>query len=114
MTSLFKRAQSERFWSPVEVEFTAENGGKGTAKFELQYKRLTNDQWQALRDRIREEQLDDNAVVREMVTDWKVKDDDGNPADFTPENLEQLLNLGFGSAIVVNLFKNFPKAKQKN
>jgi hypothetical protein len=114
MTTLFKRAQTETFWSAVEVEFTTDSGGKGVAKFELQYKRLSNDQWQALRDRIRDEQLDDNAVVREMVTDWRVKDDDGNPAEFTPENLEQLLNLGFASAIVVNLFKNFPKAKQKN
>jgi outer membrane PBP1 activator LpoA protein len=114
MVSLFKRAQSETFWSMVEIEYTPENGGRQIIKFELQYKRLSDDQWQELRDRIRSEQLDDKAVVREMVTDWRVKDDDGNPAEFTPENLTQLLNLGFASAIVINLFQNFPKAKQKN
>lgn len=114
MVSLFKRAQTETFWSPVEIEYTAENGAKGVAKFDLQFKRLSNEEWQALRDRIRDEQLDDNAVVREMVVGWKVKDDDGNAAEFNEENLAQVLNLGFGSAIVVNLFRNFPKAKQKN
>lgn len=114
MSNLFKRAASETFWSTVEIEYTPENGGRQFIKFELRYKRLSNDEWQELRDRLINRTGEENAVVREMVTDWRVKDDDGNPADFTPENLEQILKLGFGTAICVNLLNNIPKAKQKN
>jgi hypothetical protein len=114
MSELFGRAKTETFWSHVEIEYTTENGSRGFAKFDLQYKRLPDDEWTELRDRIRTEAWDDKMVCREMITGLRAKYDDGTDAGFSEENLQQLFKLGFASAIVVNLFQNFPKAKQKN
>lgn len=111
----FKLAQSPMFWATVEAEFAAERGGRQTARFDVQFPRMTMDEIEALHEWIRAEQADDRRIARRLVKDWRGVDaEDGSPAAFSEDALEALLNLGFGSAICIAFFNNLPKAKAKN
>lgn len=111
----FKLTQSPTFWAAIEAEFAAEKGGKQAARFEAKFKRLSIDELSVLQERIRNEQMTDAQVARAIVVDWRgIEADDGSAAEFNSDNLDRLLNLGFGSAIALAFFATLPKAKAKN
>jgi hypothetical protein len=112
---MFKLAQSPVFWATVETEITAEKGGRTLAKFDLQYRRLTQDEAIALGARIEADNLDARVIARELVVGWRnIGDDEGNPIEFNASNFERLLDYGFARSIVDTFTANLPKAKQKN
>lgn len=112
---MFKVAMSPTFWATVEVEVTAEKGGRQTVKFDLQYRRLSLDDAKALAARIDEQTNDIAEIAREIVTGWRgMTGDDNEELPFSPDNFERLLNLGFGRAIVDTYAKNLPRARVKN
>ena len=111
---IFKVALSPTFWAKVEVEVTAEDGRRVPVDFDLQYKRVTPDEATEIGGRL-QNNGDLRNTVRELVVGWKrVAGDDGSTLDFSPENFERLLDLGFAGPILDTFLKNLPKAKQKN
>jgi hypothetical protein len=112
---MFKLSQSPTFWAAVEVEITAEKGGRTVAKFDLQYKRLTQDEAVALGERLGTETTDARMIARELVTGWRgVADENDVAVEFSEAAFERLLDLGFARPIIDAFTHNLPKAKQKN
>lgn len=112
---MFKLAQAPAFWAKVEAMYPTEDRGMQTISFDVRFRRLSTDELQALQERIREEQLDDRTVARELVVGWRgIEGLEGGEAPFTPEGYEKLLNLGLGSAICLTYFQFVPRARAKN
>lgn len=114
----FRLALSPTFWARVQAEITSPEGKddrRATVTFQCQYKRLSQDEFYAMRDRALADGKDDRDLAREVVVNWKdVDDEDGAPLTFTADNFDALLNLGFGTAIMAAFYDNLPKAKRKN
>ena len=112
----FKLALSPTFWATAKTELPAEDSKQPiVAVIQVQYKRLGMAELKAFVERIQGEQVDDIAVAREVMTDWRdVTGDDDQPLDFNPHNRDQLLDAGFAASICKAFFANQPKAKEKN
>lgn len=114
---MFKIAQSPTYWvNEIKVEFMQAEGGRPTvADFDVQFKRLSLDEYKSLSDEITESKLDDAEICRRVVTNFKrVGDGDGNELEFSAENLGYLVQAGAGGAIVKAFLRTLPKAKEKN
>lgn len=112
---MFKLAQSPEFWVPVEFEWTSEKGNREVVKFRARCKRFTLDEITDLQKRIRDEQLMDDVVAREVVVGWDgIEDDDGKPAEFDSQSFGRFLQLGTAGAIVLAYFRAYPRAREKN
>lgn len=68
----FKRTQNPTFSTKVTVNIPNDKGGFDKSTFEGFFKRLSTDQLKALR----EENLSDEDVVRQVLVDWKMTDED--------------------------------------
>jgi hypothetical protein len=104
---------TDRFWWPVVLEVP----GDGTTvkhKIEVEYKRKTQQEV----DTLREAAKTDEEICLEVVTGWKgVKGDDGEELQFSPSNLQQLLDeiTGARFTIVTTYFEAMQgAARRKN
>ena len=112
---MFKLASSERFWALVKVEYQREEGGRGTAAFNVQYRRLPIPRVKALFEENTGAENADLKTMQEIVCDWKnVTDEEGAEIPFSQDELVKLYNMGFGSPVVKLFFSFFPQAKEKN
>lgn len=116
---MFRFAMSPTFWMKVQAEVTDPTGKddrRVVATFELQVKRMLLDEWKTMLERARAEGVDDNTTMHEIITDWRglVDADSGEPIPFSKGALDQLLNWGFGAAILQTYGQQLPKAKLKN
>jgi hypothetical protein len=112
---MFKLAISPTFWATVEVEFAAEKGGTAVAKFDVQYRRLSSPEMEALSERIRAERMDDRSIAREVMLGWRgLVGEDDEALPFNEETREGVLNAGFAGAICVTFFNGAPRARAKN
>lgn len=112
---MFDIAKSETFWAAVEFEYTDEHGARRPETFDALFPRMTNEDIEALKERIRRENLSDNDVVRDVVRGWRKVRNRGEEIEFSPAALGQMLNIvGVGSAIAFAFFKNQGSARIKN
>lgn len=112
---MFKLAMSPTFWATVEVEVTAEDGKRQTVKFDLLYSRLSLEEGKALAGEMEGGNVEFDDLARKIVKGWRgVAGDDGAALEFSAENFDRMLNLGFAVPIVDTFRKNLPKAKGKN
>lgn len=112
---MFKVTQSPTFWAKVEVEVTAEDGRRTKVDFDLQFKRLLQDEAIALGEAIQHGNGDLRGTCRDIVVGWRrVAGDDGSTLDWSADNFDLLLNLGFSKAIFDTFIDNLPQAKRKN
>ena len=86
----FKLAQKPTYSTLVTVMVANDKGGFDKSTFTAEFKRLSADELQALR----EEGLTNEAVVRRVMVGWKLKDADTNEdVPFTDENLTAALQI---------------------
>lgn len=86
---MFKVAQSPTFSWPVEIEVPGE-GKPAKHRIELTFKRIS----QSELDELSKSSKSDADTCREVVCGWKgVQDEDGKELDFSPVNLNRLLDV---------------------
>lgn len=113
---MFKIAITPSYWAPVTVELIGDGGKIQKHIFECQFRRLTQSELAAYTERLTAQQLDDDALVREVVLDWRgVLDEDGTELTFSPASLTRLLDIyPVRTSIVTAFFASLQGARQKN
>jgi len=110
---MFKIALTETYEHPITVEIP---GDKKKHEFVGIFNRFGRDELDAMRARISADELDDKAFSSEVLAGWRgVRDADGNEMDFTPANLDLLLDIyPVASSIVMAFYASISGAKLKN
>ena len=112
---MFKLATSPTYWVPVKVEFTKEDGSRGTAAFDVKARRMQRSEFTEKLDGLAGKPEADLIFLQDVLTDWrKVPGDDGSEVPFSPEALRQLYEIGFAGPTVRAVIETAPQAKQKN
>lgn len=113
---MFTLDLSDTFWWPVTFSVPGDGGKYVKHAFEVEFKRLSTEQLQELRDRVRAENLRDDQVAAELIQDWRgVVDREGNPIAYTPAHVKRALGVsGLGSAVVAAYHRAVTEAPAKN
>lgn len=90
-TSILKGA-TDRIWIKTEAKVRAEDGGTITVPFKLYCKRPTSAQIADIRERMHTGDVHDADIAREHVIDWQLPGADGEPLEFSADNLDILLD----------------------
>ena len=104
-------------WPVVLMVPSAKGSGKYDKQtFEAEFKYLSQERIDEIIKSARAEEINDNQVLDEVLAGWKgVQDDDGSELDFSPSNLELVLQIpGMRSAIVSAFFESLAGARRKN
>lgn len=109
---MFKIATTPSYIAPVEVILTGETT-KHT--FDVEFKRLTKPEIDALKERIRVGSITDREISHEVVLGWSgVKCADGD-LEFSVSNLDALLNIyPVEAAVMTAYFSSINGARVKN
>ena len=119
----FKLASSKDFAGIVNAEIPGDNGKSQKVNFHVRFKRLSTTEFDELLKRINtktedgDRTLTDQAIVDEVLTGFgdDLQDDNGNPLEFTPDNVAALCDVfPIRGTIVQAFFDNYVKAKAKN
>lgn len=109
MAGKFRTAQA-MFW-PVKVKIAKGKNRFDTEEIEIKYKRLSFDELKNLaaslklpEDATDQERKDVDELyfseVRDCIVDWKIDDETGKPLEFTPDNLDLVMdNVDYRNAI---------------
>jgi len=99
----FVLKQTSSYTWPVSLELPTNGGKKVKSKFTAEYARLPQSRINEIAKLAKaaeygktsdEEELDDKTAAKEILVGWsEVVDDDGEEVDFTPANLELLLEI---------------------
>lgn len=90
---MFKFAAKRQVRWPVKIKVPQDGGGVDEATVTLQFELLTRSEYRGLEGSSPEEI---EAVLRGKIKGWQdVCDADGNPIDFTPENLDAFLDVPY-------------------
>lgn len=100
----------------VSVKFTLKEGKVNKLfAFTFTATRLDQDE---IQERLEDKERKVKAFMAEIITDWQgqrlVLDDAGQPADFSPEALEMLLNVMGVAVICFNAYFKDCGAREKN
>jgi hypothetical protein len=106
----FKLTQSPTFKANVTVDIASEKGGWEKSHFTAEFKRVTAEDL----DRMRE--MPNPEVMREVLVGWANVNNDSNEAvPFTPEHRDAMLAIPAAlSALTIAFWENQLKAKAKN
>lgn len=86
----FKRTQNPTFTTPVTVNVPNDKGGFDKNTFVAKFRRLSMDELQGLRECA----ATNEDVVRQVLVDWELRDQETNEAvPFTQDNLAALLQI---------------------
>ena len=86
----FKLSLSNSYTEPVEI-VVPQVGGLKKLKLQAQFKRLKSTEFDELLNRINHREITDQNILEENLTGWsEFCDDDGQPIEFSPENLAYL------------------------
>ena len=125
----YKLATTPRFSAEVKAEIPGDNGAATKVKFHVFYKRPTTGEFDELVERINAHKrgvpstdtgltaMSDQDVVDELLVGFgeDLFDDNGNPLEFTRDNVLQLCAVfPMRPALVQGFFDGFLKAKAKN
>ena len=114
---MFKIDLSPSYWWPVRFNLPKETGGtQETYTFDVEYKRMTLSESEALGRRAEVEKLSDAAIAAEMVIGWKgVADGTGAPVPFSEAALRRALDTpNVAAAVVSTFFESNARASSKN
>ena len=106
----FKLTQTPTFKANITIDIASEKGGWEKSHFIAEFKRVTADDL----DRMRE--MPNPEVMREVLTGWaNVLNDDNEPIPFTTEHRDAMLAIPAAlAALTVAFWENQLKAKAKN
>lgn len=80
------------YWWPVQVPVPKDGGEVEVCTFEAQYRYLDVDAHEALMLEVRDQQLDDRAFCRKVVSSFRgVSDERGEAVPFSADTLDALL-----------------------
>lgn len=86
--------QNPSYTAPVAVKMPGDKGKFTTVKFNARFKRVSLTEFEALNAAIREKTMTDAQLIDEVLVGWgDVENKNGEPVEFTPENLEVLLDI---------------------
>lgn len=112
---MFKQAATPAFWVEVRVEYTKEDGSKGTVSYAVKAKRQSRTEFEKQLRELEGVEQADLRFLQDNLTEWRrVTDDDGSEVPFSPEALQQLYDIGFAGPTVAAIIRAAPKAKEKN
>lgn len=113
---MFKIAVNPTYTASVKVDIPSDDGKTIQRMFKAKFKRLPQSELDALTDRLKEKEMDDDAVVRAVMVGWEgVADQDGNALEFNEENLAALLEVfPTRPSIVRTFFATINGSKTKN
>lgn len=116
---MFKLATTPTYFWSVTLGLPNDDDRVDTAKFDIQFKRVSQDEFDEMHDRVhalKEPLLNPRDFVRSVVVGWRgVHDGDGTELPFTAGALEKLLNVnGAAMAIAKAFFASVHKAAEKN
>jgi hypothetical protein len=116
-------AQKPEFSAIVNAEIPGDNGKGQKISFHVKFKRLSMIDYEALVERINTKDDEGNRTIKdqELIDDLLVgfgddlMDDNGNPLEFTPGNVEDLCNIfPIRASLVGAFFAGYVGAKAKN
>lgn len=113
---MFAIAVSDTFLVPVRVEVLDEKGLKKVHVFKAEFKRLDQDQLDAMNERLAQNAMTDQQVIDEVMVGWAdVTDMNKQPLPFTPDNLAALLRVNpTRFCIVKTYFETVNAGARKN
>lgn len=120
---MFKIAGSEHYFTNVAVKVPDGNGKYILHKFDAKFRRLSTTEIDEVyrrinKDKLREneELLSDTELLHDVMVGWRgVLDQDGNEIEFTPENLDKLLEVfPVRPTLAQAWFDSLQAGKQKN
>ena len=87
--------QAASFMWPVEVMLPKSGGDFDKFTFDIEFRRLSTDEWQSLIEKMSEGKTDFTGIARKIVSGWGpgVEDEPGVPLPFSDAALGQLLNI---------------------
>lgn len=104
-------------WPVILMVPSSKGAGKYDKQtFEAEFNYLDQERIDEIIKAARAEELNDTQVLDEVLVGWKgVQEDDGSEMEFSPSNLEMLLQIpGMRSAIVQSFFDSLAGARRKN
>ena len=106
---MFKLAPKDKTYKRVvQIQVPVEDGGNEAVSFTAHFKLLAISELRTLLNRIREKKLPDDVLIKEVLAGWDdIEAADGSPLRFTPDNLLQLLDIGYWSRGVVDDYLAF-------
>ncbi|MBV5299482.1 MAG: hypothetical protein JZU64_15480 [Rhodoferax sp.] len=111
------------FLATVQTEIPGDKGKGQKVTFSVRFKRLSMLEYEALIERINDKDKDGNRTAKdqdlidELLTGFgdDLFDDNGNPLEFTPDNVAALCDIfPIRPAIVTAFFDGYARAKAKN
>ncbi|MDQ7002660.1 MAG: hypothetical protein Q9N02_08270 [Ghiorsea sp.] len=113
---MFKITVSPTYQYPVEIKLLDEKGKEKTMGFKAEFKRLAQDDIEDVLRRIDEKDINDRELVSMVLIGWQgIQDEAGKELDFTPENMDAVLNIHPVQARVAEAwFASLAGAQRKN
>lgn len=112
----FKLKQSNTYFWPVEVSLPDSGGTYTRETFDVEFKRVSRQEFTELRDKAQRGKLPDFQVVNQVMVGWKgVKDDKGEDLPFSETALDAMMKINqVPPAIVEAFFKSQFEVREKN
>lgn len=109
---MFHIAQKETYTAPVVVEMP---GVKAKQTFNAEFKRLSQDEINALFGKVKSSEIDDKQFCRDVLAGWTGVNDADGELIFSAESLESVLNVyPLPAAIVQAYSESLTGARLKN
>ena len=111
----FVLKQSETYTWPVTVEWPVDGGKTASAKFDAEFKRLSQSRIDELAAAAQSGSMTDGDIIRQLICGWAgVTDDDGD-VPYSEKALAALLDItGVQKGILSSWFDSQAGAKRKN
>lgn len=108
--------QSSTYFWPVQIEIPADGGKHEKQTFDAEFKRVTQDRIEEIREAIMSEATNDRAIACEVLIGWTgIKDDAGDDIPFSERNRDDLLNIpGIARTVTSTWMDSLSGAKRKN
>ena len=114
---MFKLDVSDTYSCVVSFEIPVNDGRTEKITFDATFKRLSRPEVVAIPQRIRDDALGDDGLVREIMVGWKgVVDGAGQEVPFSSSALEQAINkfIPFAPAVIAAWTNSLKGGKEKN
>jgi len=113
---MFKLDFSDTYPWPVEVALIDDKGKTKKTRFVAVFRRLNRHEVESLLDETKSGEIDDAEFCRRVVEDWQeVIDADGNPLQFSPQNLDAVIEIvPVAGCIVRSWFDSIAEGARKN
>lgn len=113
---MFRLSNNEVYFWPVKIEVPVDGGRFEKQVFDAQFKRISQSRLKEVSTMIQEEKMSDVELCREILVGWKgVVGDNNLPVDFSPTNLDLLLENHMAvQAVAKSFFESISGTKAKN